>query len=78
MDWQDLSPKAREWMEELGHFGPTVHAANREVRGWAPDVKSGELCKIYFTAYDLRSLAAACTEVAEWLEKRALAGEGEN
>lgn len=72
MEWTDLSEKARDWMKDIGDFGPTVHAANREVKGSVAD-ESGELCKAYYTSDELRSLAAACTEVADWLDKRAAA-----
>lgn len=70
MEWESVSPKARAWMADLGNFSPTVRAANREVKGRIAD-ENGELCKTYFTADDLRSLAVACIEVANWLDKRA-------
>lgn len=72
MEWTDVSEKARDWMKEIGEFGPTVHAANREVKGRVAD-ENNEFCKAYYTSDELRSLAAACTEVADWLDKRAAA-----
>lgn len=65
MNWEELNPKTLEWMQELGDFGPTVKEENKEVKGW------GDGGKIYWGAEDLREIAAACLEVADWLEKRA-------
>lgn len=65
MKWEDLSIDARQWMRDLGEFGPTVHAAKREVKGYGIDGKT------YYTSEDLRGIAAACTEVADWLDRRA-------
>jgi len=52
-------------MEELGNFGPTVNAANREVKGYMEDGK------IYWRSKDLREIAESCIAVANWLDLRA-------
>ncbi len=53
------------WMEWLGEFSPTVD--KRTVKGYriGPD---GEAGKSYLDSNDLRHLAAACTEMADWLD----------
>lgn len=64
MQWEDISENAGYWMEFLGNFGPTVHVNNREVRGYMDG-------RTYLTSNDLRELAIALNEVADWLDKRA-------
>ena len=74
MDWiNDLSKNARDVMYELGNFGPTVHPLNRQVKGCVnyPDMR--ECVKCYYDSNYLRSIASGCVEVADWLDKRALA-----
>jgi len=66
--WQDLSQEARDVMRELGNFGPTVR---NEVKGYMWDDESCGNVKTYFDSADLRRIAAACAEVASWLESRA-------
>ena len=70
MDWdKDISNTAKGIMKFLGDFGPTVHAQNREVKGYMTD---DEGCgKVYLDAGQLREIAASCNEVADWLDKRA-------
>ena len=68
--WDELSENAKCEMLNLGNFGPTVHAANREVKGYMLD-PDGEAVNAYYTSDDLRQLASACVEVAEWLDERA-------
>jgi hypothetical protein len=62
---------ALEWMESLGSFGPTVLADRREIKGYTAD-KDGDLVKTYYDSSELRGLAGACAEVADWLDKRAI------
>lgn len=69
MNWTDVSQKARDVMKEFGNFSPTVHAANKEVKGYTHDDEGGGKC--YWSSDDLRGIAAACIEVANWLDKRA-------
>lgn len=74
MKWDEVSDKARDVMKSLGNFGPTVNAANREVKGSTYDEDCedcGGCVKTYYTSADLREIAAACAEVADWLDKRA-------
>ncbi len=66
MEWTDVSEDARDWLKMLGNFGPTVHAKNRELKGYLSDEG-----RTYFDAGDLRNIAAACIEAADWLDKRA-------
>lgn len=68
-NWEDISASARDVMKALGNFGPTVHASAREVKGYT--YEDGEGGKQYLSSDDLRRIAAACEEVAEWLDKRA-------
>ena len=72
MEWiNDLSQNARDVMKALGNFGPTVHALNCEVKGYAMDADTGDCGKQYYTSNDLRKIASACDEVANWLDRRA-------
>ena len=73
MEWTDVSEDARDWLEMLGHFSPTVHAQNRELKGCLHH-EDGEDGRTYLDAGDLRNIAAACNEAADWLDKRAAAG----
>ena len=66
--WGQMSPDALDVMRELGNFGPTVR---NEVKGYMWDDESCGNVKTYFDADDRRRIAAACTEVADWLEQRA-------
>lgn len=72
MEWiNDVSQKARDVMDALGNFGPTVNALNREVKGYTMDSNTGDCGKAYYSSDDLRNIAAGCIEVADWLDKRA-------
>ncbi|PNG11916.1 hypothetical protein [Stutzerimonas stutzeri] len=66
----DISGSAKAWMQLLGNFGPTVLAARREVKGYTSDA-DGDVVKTYYDSGELRELALACTEVADWLDRRA-------
>ena len=70
---KDISDGAKAWMKFLGNFTPTVLPERRELKGYALD-ENGESGKAYYASGELRELAAACSEVADWLDKRA-AGE---
>lgn len=71
MDWsKDISDSTKEWMVELGNFSPTVNVREKLVKGYMID-GSGDAGRVYFDPSDLRGLAAACLEVADWLENRA-------
>lgn len=67
----ELSAEALGWMKWLGNFGPTVHAHNREMKGYKLDDEDGEGGKTYVTSAEFRKLAAACIEAADYLDKRA-------
>lgn len=68
--WDELSDNARYFMRDLGNFGPTFHAENREVKGYMLDPE-GDAGKVYYTSNDLRQMASAAVEVADWLDERA-------
>lgn len=70
MDWEtDISSLAKKWMDFFGNFGPTVNEKNRELKGYMRDEYGAS--KVYLEAGELREIAAACNEVADWLDKRA-------
>ena len=75
MNWEDVSKTARDTMDELGDFGPTVHADARQVKGYTLDCDGSAKC--YWSSADLRRIAASCIEVADWLDKRAEAAQKE-
>jgi len=64
MEWTEVSEESRCWLKMLGGFGPTVHAKNRELKGYLVEGRT------YFDAGDLRNIAAALIEAADWLDKR--------
>ena len=67
---REVSENSRAWMRTLGNFTPTVNAAYREVKGSMLG-EYGDAEKTYFSSLELRELAAACVEVANWLDARA-------
>mgnify|MGYP007072040832 CR=1 FL=1 len=69
---RDISGSAKAWMKLLGNFGPTVRAESREIKGVTVD-DDGDHVKTYYDSGELRELALACTEVADWLDRRAKA-----
>jgi hypothetical protein len=71
MKWEDLSELARDVMEDMGNFGPTIKPGSREVKGATYDDVYGGVIKTYYSSSDLREIASACNEVADWLDKRA-------
>lgn len=62
-EWRSL--KCANVLKELGEYSPTVHAVNKELKGHHDGGKS------YITSDELRELAAACIEAADWLDNRA-------
>ena len=76
LEWAELPVDVLGVMRELGNFSPTVHAGNREVKGYMLD-SEGEGGKVYWSSADLRHTASACTQVADWLDARAAAAIGE-
>lgn len=67
---RDISESAKAWMKLLGNFGPTVRAESREMKGMTVD-ECGDHVKTYYDSGELRELAKACIEVADWLDRRA-------
>lgn len=67
---REVSESSRGWMRTLGNFTPTVNPLYREVKGSMLG-EYGESEKTYFSSGELRELATACVEVADWLDLRA-------
>lgn len=67
---REVTENSRAWMRTLGNFSPTVNPLYREVKGYMLS-EHGEGEKTYFDSNELRALAAACNEVADWLDARA-------
>lgn len=40
--WESVSQAARDTMKFIGNFGPTVHASEKEVKGYMYDDQGGE------------------------------------
>ena len=70
MDWSETSELARDVMNELGDFGPTIRAEDVMVKGYMA-CNDGDDGRTYWTSDDLRRIAQGCIEVADWLDKRA-------
>jgi hypothetical protein len=70
VNWDDLSESARAALKDLGNFGPTVTASHRLVKGYMAN-DDGDTVSVYYTSRDMREMAKAFVEVAEWLDKRA-------
>lgn len=64
-EWEELSPEAKEAMAALNVSGPTVNAAQAELKGY----HDGE--KFYLSPADLDRIADGCKQVALWLRLRA-------
>ena len=72
MEWiNGVSLNAKEVMDTLGNFGPTVNARQKQVKGYTMDSDTGECGNVYYSSDELRLIASGCTEVADWLDKRA-------
>ena len=65
------SKDTQEWMEFIGEFGPTIKPENQELKGRVFDPEEGGTVKTYLGVDELRSIAMACHEAADWLEERA-------
>ena len=75
MTWEDISDNAKDVMNELGNFSPTVRPENVEVKGYL-HCEEGDDGRTYWSSADLRRIAQGCVEVADWLDKRAKDTEG--
>lgn len=66
-DWkEEVSKEARMYLSDIFIEGPTVDARNRELKGC-----DGEGYSFSYTSEELRKLSSACSEAAEWLDRRA-------
>lgn len=71
-NYPGASAPAHETMRCLGNFVPTIHAQDRQVKGYAP--WGNEFAgKVYLTSTDLREVAQHLQEIADWLDVRAAA-----
>ena len=61
-EWKSLA--CAEVLGDLGEFSPTVRVEERMLKGYIDG-------KCYYDPGDLRRMAAAFTEAADWLDKRA-------
>ena len=68
---REVSESSRGWMRALGNFTPTVNPLYREVKGSMLGEYGDSEKKTYFDSKELRELATACIEVADWLDLRA-------
>ena len=66
----ELSPRALETLADLGNFIPTVNVQDKLMRGYTP-AADGDMCKTYWSADDMRRIAADLIEAADWLDARA-------
>ncbi len=73
MKWDELSDNARAEMEWLGRFGPTN--SKLLLKGYRLD-EDGDEGKAYLNASELRRIAAACLEVAAWMEQPEIIVDG--
>lgn len=69
MEWEDLSKEIKSWMNFLGSFSPTSDVIARCVKGYMADIE-GDGGKVYLNSAELRELASACNDVANWLDAR--------
>jgi len=69
-EWKDLPASTLQAMKDLGNFGPTANAHNREIKGYMHH-DNGDDGRTYFDSHELRVLAVACIDVADWLDARA-------
>jgi hypothetical protein len=65
----EFSDNAKEWLEFWGDCNPTVRVEDKTLKGYTTDYDGTS--SFYVSAYELREMAAACFEVADWLEARA-------
>ena len=77
MRWKDVSEKSRDWMVELGAFHPIRDPKEAAVKGWLLDYNVSGSASANLSSTDLREIATACIEVADWLDKRAAEAKGE-
>ena len=68
--WKELNGLTQGWMSMLGGFSPTVNPQDKQVKGVMFD-SEGEIIKAYLDPDELREIADACLEVAQFLEDRA-------
>ena len=78
MKWQDVSETSRDAMIELGAFHPTDENDDvNALEGFIVDYSFNGIYRVKWTSDDLRKMAVAFAEVADWLDKRAAEAKGE-
>lgn len=70
MKFEDLSQETRDWLRDLGQFSPITDAKRKTLKGVHHDPDEGP-GKWYISSSDLREIAKACIETADWLDLRA-------
>src|SRR5574343_1044925 len=71
MKWEDLSQETRDVMADFGDIVPIKRPSIYMVSGVVHDRAFGGFKTVHYTTRDLRKIASAFTEVADWLDKRA-------
>lgn len=70
MKFEDLSQETRDWLDDLGQFRPTADAKRKTMRGVFNNPDGGNE-QWYISSSNLREIAKACVETADWLDRRA-------
>ena len=63
--WSELDKETLGWMTELGNFSPTTNIESKQLKGHTDEGKT------YYDSSDLRQIAKACLDAANWLDERA-------
>jgi hypothetical protein len=69
-EWEELSQDILDVMKDLGEFKPTLNPVKAMVKGYTYDAECGHVIKTYWDSNALRAIAAACVQVADWLDNR--------
>jgi len=67
-EWDELSQDTLDVMKDLGEFQPTLDPVKKMVKGYTYDAECGHVIKTYWDSNALRAIAAACVQVADWLD----------
>jgi hypothetical protein len=67
-EWDELSQDTLDVMKDLGEFQPTLDPVKKMVKGYTYDAEYGNVIKTYWDSNALRAIAAACVQVADWLD----------
>jgi len=67
---KELSSNAIFWLEFLGNFQPTANVQHKSIKGWMIDRDAVGVESVYLDSENLRTIANALNETANWLEDR--------